>query len=417
MNKLTTFLALSALCFTATPLLTGADEATNPTRTDPTQPESDQSDLAQNASGESESAQEETTETDDGSMLLGEDGWLDISRFVDQAYGFVPLVIPITEPAIGYGAVGLVAFMDKPDKVEEGTAMRPNITAVGAMATENGTWGAFGADIRHWMHGRVESLVAGGYVNVNLRYYPTPPPEGLDGDSLEYNMKVVFGGIRGRYRFEDTPWSVALAYLYARNELTVPGELLPPGVELPEFTQNLAALAPSVQWDSRDNIFTPTRGVFAQLSTQFYGEAWGSDGDYNTPAFLAFGYYPAADNLTLGLKVGLRGSSDDVPFYLLPFIQLRGVPALRYQGNTAGEVEAEVRWQCYKRFSLVGFGGYGSTRFEEGNRTTSESATTYGIGFRYEIARGYGMHMGIDIARGPEDTILYVQFGSAWLAP
>ena len=30
-----------------------------------------------------------------------EDGWLDLSAFMDEAYGFVPLVFPITEPAVG----------------------------------------------------------------------------------------------------------------------------------------------------------------------------------------------------------------------------------------------------------------------------------------------------------------------------
>lgn len=42
-----------------------------------------------------------------------EDGWLDISGFLDQAYGFVPLAIPITEPAVGLGAVGALVFIDK----------------------------------------------------------------------------------------------------------------------------------------------------------------------------------------------------------------------------------------------------------------------------------------------------------------
>jgi hypothetical protein len=350
-------------------------------------------------------------------MLTGDDGWLDISEFVDQAYGFVPLVIPITEPAVGYGAVGLVAFMDKPDKVEAGTAMRPDITAVGGMATENGTWGVFGADVRNWMDGAVESLVAAGYVDVNLRYYPTDPPGELQGTSLDYNMKVGFGTIRGRYRFEDTPWSVALGYTYARNQLTISGNILPPGVERPEFTQNLAALTPLVTYDSRDSIFTPTRGLFAQVDTRFYGEAWGGEEDYQIPGLLTFGYYPASDKVTLGLKVGARSAHGDVPFYQLPFIQLRGVPALRYQGDFAGEFEAEVRWQFYKRFSVVGFGGHGIARFEDDRGTTTDSATTWGIGFRYEIARGYQMHMGIDIARGPEDTIFYLQFGSAWFAP
>ncbi len=39
-----------------------------------------------------------------------EDGWLDLSGFLDQSYGFIPLVMPITEPAVGYGGAGGLAF-------------------------------------------------------------------------------------------------------------------------------------------------------------------------------------------------------------------------------------------------------------------------------------------------------------------
>jgi hypothetical protein len=37
-----------------------------------------------------------------------------------------------------------------------------------------------------------------------------------------------------------------------------------------------------------------------------------------------------------------------------------------------------------------------------------------GVGFRYRIARQLGLDVGIDVARGPEDAIYYIQFGHAW---
>lgn len=210
---------------------------------------------------------------------------------------------------------------------------------------------------------------------------------------------------------------MALGYTYASNKLSLKGDFLPPGTEEPNFTLKSAALELSIQYDSRDNIFTPTSGLFAQLSADFYGTVWGGDTSFQNPSFLAFGYYPAADQVTLGMKVGARSAHGEVPFYQLSFIQLRGVPALRYQGDFAGEIEAEVRWQFWKRVSLVGFGGHGTARLELESEKSSQSATTCGVGLRYEIARGYGMRAGFDIARGPEDTVFYVQFGSAWFAP
>ena len=43
---------------------------------------------------------------------------------------------------------------------------------------------------------------------------------------------------------------------------------------------------------------------------------------------------------------------------------------------------------------------------------TSEVAK--GAGVRYLIARRLGLYVGIDVARGPEDTAFYLQVGNGW---
>jgi len=66
-----------------------------------------------------------------------EDGWLDVSGFLDEKYGFLPVVIPITEPAVGYGAAGGLAFISKPLGDAQKGLGRPNITFLGGMGTKN----------------------------------------------------------------------------------------------------------------------------------------------------------------------------------------------------------------------------------------------------------------------------------------
>ena len=78
-----------------------------------------------------------------------EDGWLDISVALDQAYGFVPLLVPITEPAVGEGAAGAMVFIDKPESDPALGLGRPNISVIGALGTNNGTKGLFAADMRN----------------------------------------------------------------------------------------------------------------------------------------------------------------------------------------------------------------------------------------------------------------------------
>ena len=60
------------------------------------------------------------------------------------------------------------------------------------------------------------------------------------------------------------------------------------------------------------------------------------------------------------------------------------------------------------------FAGAGRADSRFGDLGGSGSRVARGAGFRYLIARRYGFEMGVDVARGPEDTILYIQAGTAW---
>jgi glucose/arabinose dehydrogenase len=55
------------------------------------------------------------------------------------------------------------------------------------------------------------------------------------------------------------------------------------------------------------------------------------------------------------------------------------------------------------------------TEFDRFEKTLN--VVTGGGGFRYELARKYKLHMGVDVAFGPDGPALYVQFGSAWMRP
>jgi hypothetical protein len=126
--------------------------------------------------------------------------------------------------------------------------------------------------------------------------------------------------------------------------------------------------------------------------------------------------------LNVGVRVDLRHAEPGAPFWGLPFIDLRGIPAMRYQGNDVLVAETELRCDVTRRWSLVGFAGVGRASrdlldlpefFEE--RSKAQTAWNAGAGFRYLIARRYGLRMGIDIARGPEDWAFYITVGSSWL--
>jgi len=350
--------------------------------------------------------------------LIDTDGWLDMSKFLDTAYGFVPLIVPITEPAVGYGAAGALVFIDREGAGQWGERSRPNIAAVGGLATENGTSGLFAGHLGTWQGGRLRTLAAVADADVNLEFF------GLGGDrnpgdgGLGYTIGARGGVVGGTYRLGDTPFWVGARYALVQTRITLdaPGAGLP-GVTASDYDLRLAALTPQITFDTRDNFFTPTHGWYVDLSVPVAREALGSDRDFEKVTLTAMHFRPLGESLFLGARGTGKASSSGTPFFMRPYVALRGVAALRYQGEQAAELEAELRWQVHPRFGVVAFGGAGTARGDAAQVDRDKNVTTAGAGFRYLIARTYGLHMGVDVAVGPDDPAIYIVFGNAWLRP
>jgi outer membrane protein assembly factor BamA len=351
------------------------------------------------------------------SKFRSEDGWLDVSGFLDEKYGFLPLAVPITEPAVGYGAAGGVAFLSKPLGEVADEFDRPNITAVGGLGTENGTWGAFAGDSRYWLDDRLQTLVGLIYASVNLDFYGIGRNHVLAHDSLSYNLEPKGGMLQTKYRLGATRLHAGISYAFASTEVTFDA---PEGTfGRPDFRHNskVGGLTPSLTYDTRDNIFTPNRGSYVELSVGFFSQALGGDEEFQRVRLIGMHFFPLHPRLTLGVRGEGAAAFGSTPFYLEPFIYLRGAAIMRYQGEEMAQLEAELRWQFWKRFSLIGFVGAGAAWNDFERVDNSQTVVTGGTGFRYELARKYGIHVGVDLAFGPDNTAFYVQVGSAWMRP
>src|SRR6478736_1584364 len=355
-------------------------------------------------------------EAESGSKIISpEDGWLDVSLFLDEAYGFLPIVMPITEPAVGYGAGGGLLFLDQP--LGNSEYKRPNITGVFGFGTENGTWGGGAGDLRMWMQDRLQTTAAAFRASVNLDFYGVGEDPILAADPLRYTLDVTGGVVMGKYQPGKSRWLVGMGYVYVATDVTFQAPDTTPG--LPDYASEtvVAGILPSITYDTRDNVFTPTKGLYLEATLAAFSKSLGADGDYQRGNLVGMYFLPLAPKLFLGLKGQVTATYGDPPFFLQPYIQLRGAPAMRYQGEEVAQAEAELRWQFWQRFSVVGFAGTGKAWSDIRGIERDRSIVTGGTGLRYEIARKYGIHAGIDVAWGPDDTALYIQVGSAWARP
>ena len=207
---------------------------------------------------------------------------------------------------------------------------------------------------------------------------------------------------------------IGARYLFVDSTTTFEVETLPPGLSQSGHGARESALGLVAEFDTRDNIFTPNRGTQLKASAMFFDESIGSDREYQRYTADGLLFTNPHRRLVLAGRLRTQSVRGDEPFYARPYVRLRGIPAMRYQGETAVSLDAEARWGLTARWWLVGFAGAGWTDAGPIRILEDESVVAGGVGFRYLIARLLGLQMGLDVAKGPEEWATYVVFGSSW---
>ncbi|MBA4014159.1 MAG: hypothetical protein C0481_20050 [Phenylobacterium sp.] len=334
-----------------------------------------------------------------------EDGQLDFSNFLASG-GFIPVPIVITEPAVeqGLGVAAVFLSAEKPRQITR------NVLA--AFKTGNGSDGIGFVRAGYAFDGRLNYRVAVAHGNITLNTYPPFAPGGI-----EYTNNYEYGVLASAFwRLPDERFSAGplVDFRKLESHLDIPG--LPEGFAH-DFDRSLqtGAVGLGLQFDSRDNPLTPTRGANAYAEAKFDREMFGSDRDFETYDARFYAFRPLSPNLRLGYKLEFNAIRGDFPGYFAPAINLRGVEAQRYEGMDVLSSEVELTWQTGKRWSLLAFGGVGSSDAGD-HRFFQDSGGIWagGLGFRYRIARKLGLDAGLDLAYGPEGAVVYIQFGHAW---
>jgi hypothetical protein len=87
---------------------------------------------------------------------------------------------------------------------------------------------------------------------------------------------------------------------------------------------------------------------------------------------------------------------------------------MRYQSATAATLEVRGGYDIRPRWTVVGFVGGGRAAESLSELGSATTHTAYGLGFRYLLAKKLGMRVGLDVAKGPEGTYVYIVMGSPW---
>ncbi|PKI17260.1 BamA/TamA family outer membrane protein [Colwellia sp. 12G3] len=365
------------------------------------------------------------------------DGNLDASRYLSEnAYGFLPVPIIITDPSVegGLGMMGLFfheseeeqatrlkAMQDESNDKASHSLMPPSISAALAAYTGNDSYFVGGGHLGFFNKGAIRYMGGGGYGDVNIDFYgfgdvTLPRP-------IEINTKATAIMQTLKFKLGDSAFYLGPLHRYIDAQVSIGNldELLPIEYQ-DDFAKVLSTnivtsgAGLTLEYDSRDNFFSPTDGFKYELNYLWFDDAIGSDIDYTLTELTALNYFKFTEQWRTSIRIEANyvDSEQVLPPYATPYISMRGIPAARYQGQSVAMSELEVAYRINLRWEVSAFAGIGKASDNFSDFADSESRVSKGAGFRYLIARRYDFNMGIDIAKGPEDTVFYIQAGSAW---
>lgn len=345
-----------------------------------------------------------------------EDGMLDISRFLlEYKYGVMPVPIVVTEPAIGEGAgIAAVFFHDNDDEPMDPNANLddmppPSVSVALGLYTNKDSWVVGGGHLGHYKDDNLRTFTVLGQASLNLDFYGV----GTDRDTaFAFNAKANILAQEVLFRLGNSHWFMGADYMYMSILNTF--ELGLPEIPSVELDSKNAGLSAVVMYDSLNNNITPSHGIKSKWEYGAFDEAVGGDFNYRKLAAKNQTHLPLGKHFNLGLRLDGEFTDGDVPFYSAPFIQLKGIPAMRYQALNVVTGEARLTWMVTPRWHLNTFAGGGWTAENASDLADAAPKNAYGAGVRYLAARMIGLSVGFDIAKGPEDEVFYLGFGRAF---
>jgi outer membrane protein assembly factor BamA len=194
-------------------------------------------------------------------------------------------------------------------------------------------------------------------------------------------------------------------------EKVEPGGMLEDG-EIPGSRGGLlSGFGVSLDWDTRDAVLYPRKGVFFQITADTYGAMTGSDFAFTSLKLDCRGYFLVATDQVLALQAYVRSTAGEVPFHKLAFLGgeslMRGYYKGRFRDKDILAVQAEYRVMVTKRIGVVGFAGLADVFPAFADFKLRTIKYSLGTGFRYMVNKREGTTLRLDMAWGKRSFGLY----------
>lgn len=165
----------------------------------------------------------------------------------------------------------------------------------------------------------------------------------------------------------------------------------------------------SVQYDSRDNVTNPHRGVYVNATQMFRPEFIGNDKGYSTSSLTVNAYQSVWKGGIIAEQVTGQFNFGSPSWDMLATMDgshvMRGYYDSRYRDKHMLAAQVELRQYVWKRCGVVVWGGAGSVFHD---RDSFENVLpNYGIGFRWEFKKNVNVRLDYGFGKGGQSGFLF----------
>ncbi len=198
---------------------------------------------------------------------------------------------------------------------------------------------------------------------------------------------------------------------------TEPGKQLSSGTIEGSTRSFISGIGPALNYDTRDNIFYAGSGVFVDAGAQFYGNATGSNYQYNRYTLDASTYLSTKRKNVWAFNLFADMVDGNAPFSQLALLggnkKMRGFYEGRYRDKNLLAAGTEYRFKIYKRFGGTVFANAGAVNDQLKNMA-EQIRTTYGAGLRFALNPAEKINLRLDAGFGKNSTAFYFTIGEAF---
>jgi len=307
----------------------------------------------------------------------------------------LPVIFYTPETALGFGGLGLATFRLK----NELKTTRPSSIQLGLSYTTKKQLLIFAPFEIYKEEERWRVVGELGYYRFFYNFF------GLGIDSQvedEEVYEVNFPRLRLSVLREVLPnFSVGLGYEYDRfsNLKIVEDGALDNSNAAGKRDGTVSNLGVLAFYDTRDNIFFPTKGWFLQGNFFTSSNFLGSSFNYSKFELDSRYYQKVGKKQVLAANLFLANSSRNAPFYDLYYLgskRTRGFANRRFQDNAELSFVTEYRFPIKGRFGGAVFGSTGTVAPDLGETFSSKFRNAAGLGLRYIVNKRDGVRIRVD---------------------